>query len=697
MKIYNRAVTAFGPSKSTEPTQPSTASATSTHTNTSAASRLVTRRKIVRTFNTSSGSGTAKTYIQESSLPSTSESSSVSIDVPDSDSLSIDQEPTASSSSVVPRPGPGPLRASVKISRPTPFLRRKPSYGDRSVKTNVVNRNPFSLPPRSKLSIDRRKTTISPPKVNLKPEQESQGEASLSLDHGADNSSNIQEAHLQEPASSSAEILLPDDNVQPANKVAVDDETRNEPKTTIDPSGSVAEAEPSSTLDIDETTEDALLNEDDEDNDGANWQVDKPEATSEASVFVEGEADTQDTAEVSTEEEEGEIQDDEDDEQEEYDEERNEEGDDDVYESPLKRAEEKSTGKEETASTSGGPFSFKLGSAKSSQSASSGPSSLFNLPFTSPFALGDAPKPFSSTSFGIQLNPGNMSKIFAGTSATSNTPDKTSSEATQEKPKSSKSSSRSSTPVPAKKEVEAEKPKPAFGLFSSAFSGITTFGGSKPTLSKLPSNSGFGSGSVFSASKPSTSISSSSSTSFPSLNKEKVMKSSLPAMAKPFVPSSSTSMAAKKVVGTSGTSSAAPVLSASVALPPKDTPNPLLLTFNPDTSEAQELFGKRSNTSEERYRILEARDKLIRARKALLILLQNVSNSYFMLTFIVLLNSIGIPKTKVNVEHAKKLIGTCPDMCPEKERYMRQFQRQLVPYETLPGQVIILKVFFLNL
>lgn len=56
-----------------------------------------------------------------------------------------------------------------------------------------------------------------------------------------------------------------------------------------------------------------------------------------------------------------------------------------------------------------------------------------------------------------------------------------------------------------------------------------------------------------------------------------------------------------------------------------------------------------------------------------------------------------MPKTKVNVEFATKLIGTCPDMCPEKERYMRQFQRQLVFYETLPSQVIPNQIYFLNI
>ena len=36
-----------------------------------------------------------------------------------------------------------------------------------------------------------------------------------------------------------------------------------------------------------------------------------------------------------------------------------------------------------------------------------------------------------------------------------------------------------------------------------------------------------------------------------------------------------------------------------------------------------------------------------------------------------------------------KLIGTCTDMCPEKERYMREDRRQLSVYEIIPGTDIV--------
>jgi len=33
--------------------------------------------------------------------------------------------------------------------------------------------------------------------------------------------------------------------------------------------------------------------------------------------------------------------------------------------------------------------------------------------------------------------------------------------------------------------------------------------------------------------------------------------------------------------------------------------------------------------------------------------------------------------------------GTCPDMCPEKERYMREDRRRLSVFEMLPGTNVV--------
>eukprot|EP00057_Strongylocentrotus_purpuratus_P015956 XP_011670430.1 PREDICTED: germinal-center associated nuclear protein [Strongylocentrotus purpuratus] len=64
------------------------------------------------------------------------------------------------------------------------------------------------------------------------------------------------------------------------------------------------------------------------------------------------------------------------------------------------------------------------------------------------------------------------------------------------------------------------------------------------------------------------------------------------------------------------------------------------------------------HTASERYEALEEWDKQIRK---------------------------GMTK-KSELATAVKMTGSCPDMCPEKERYMREVQRRLSPYEMMPGQ-----------
>ena len=40
---------------------------------------------------------------------------------------------------------------------------------------------------------------------------------------------------------------------------------------------------------------------------------------------------------------------------------------------------------------------------------------------------------------------------------------------------------------------------------------------------------------------------------------------------------------------------------------------------------------------------------------------------------------------------AEVVRGTCPDMCPEKERYMREDRRRLSVYEMVPGTDLVRK------
>lgn len=40
---------------------------------------------------------------------------------------------------------------------------------------------------------------------------------------------------------------------------------------------------------------------------------------------------------------------------------------------------------------------------------------------------------------------------------------------------------------------------------------------------------------------------------------------------------------------------------------------------------------------------------------------------------------------RTDLDKARTFVGTCPDMCPEKERYMRETRSQLSIFEVVPG------------
>ncbi|KYM97352.1 PREDICTED: uncharacterized protein LOC108778494 [Cyphomyrmex costatus] len=71
--------------------------------------------------------------------------------------------------------------------------------------------------------------------------------------------------------------------------------------------------------------------------------------------------------------------------------------------------------------------------------------------------------------------------------------------------------------------------------------------------------------------------------------------------------------------------------------------------------ELQNIIHQIALTAEDKYKVLEARDRLMRVKRAKPASLATVTN------------------------------GTCPDMCPEKERLMRESQRQVASYEQLEG------------
>ncbi|XP_075463507.1 germinal-center associated nuclear protein isoform X2 [Ascaphus truei] len=69
------------------------------------------------------------------------------------------------------------------------------------------------------------------------------------------------------------------------------------------------------------------------------------------------------------------------------------------------------------------------------------------------------------------------------------------------------------------------------------------------------------------------------------------------------------------------------------------------------------LIGAVAESAEDKYRLLEQRDKIMRQARV----------------------------KRTELDQAKVFVGTCPDMCPEKERYMRETRNQLSVYELLPG------------
>ncbi|XP_038604886.1 germinal-center associated nuclear protein [Tachyglossus aculeatus] len=69
------------------------------------------------------------------------------------------------------------------------------------------------------------------------------------------------------------------------------------------------------------------------------------------------------------------------------------------------------------------------------------------------------------------------------------------------------------------------------------------------------------------------------------------------------------------------------------------------------------LVGTVAETAEEKYRLLDQRDKIMRQARV----------------------------KRTDLDKAKTFVGTCPDMCPEKERYMRETRNQLSIFELIPG------------
>ncbi|XP_074045990.1 germinal-center associated nuclear protein [Macrotis lagotis] len=85
-------------------------------------------------------------------------------------------------------------------------------------------------------------------------------------------------------------------------------------------------------------------------------------------------------------------------------------------------------------------------------------------------------------------------------------------------------------------------------------------------------------------------------------------------------------------------------------IPSSDNPGLATITLS-------NLMGTVAETSEDKYRLLDQRDKIMRQARV----------------------------KRTDLDKAKAFVGTCPDMCPEKERYMRETRNQLSSFEVIPG------------
>lgn len=54
-----------------------------------------------------------------------------------------------------------------------------------------------------------------------------------------------------------------------------------------------------------------------------------------------------------------------------------------------------------------------------------------------------------------------------------------------------------------------------------------------------------------------------------------------------------------------------------------------------------------------------------------------------------MLSGTGRPK-RTDLDLSKVFVGTCPDMCPEKERYMRETRNQLSVFEVIPDTEMVM-------
>uniref|UniRef100_A0A3P9IZ74 Germinal-center associated nuclear protein n=1 Tax=Oryzias latipes TaxID=8090 RepID=A0A3P9IZ74_ORYLA len=93
--------------------------------------------------------------------------------------------------------------------------------------------------------------------------------------------------------------------------------------------------------------------------------------------------------------------------------------------------------------------------------------------------------------------------------------------------------------------------------------------------------------------------------------------------------------------------------------PQKEIKTESLSSERPVPSSLLPLIGQVAETAEEKFRLLEQRDKILRQGRS--------------------------KRTDLDLA----FVGTCPDMCPEKERYMRETRNQLSIFEVIPNTEMV--------
>lgn len=106
------------------------------------------------------------------------------------------------------------------------------------------------------------------------------------------------------------------------------------------------------------------------------------------------------------------------------------------------------------------------------------------------------------------------------------------------------------------------------------------------------------------------------------------------------------------------------------------------------------LIGQVAETVEEKYRLLEQRDKVLRQGKATAYCgLVHFSAWHEQIHDAFSVNT-GRPK-RTDLDMSKVFVGTCPDMCPEKERFMRETRKQLSVFEVIPDTEMVFQFLYL--